>query len=530
MVFPGLGDTRLWQDEAQTAVISSNILESGLPKASDGVNTVTLFSDHRDIKNGIYIWQPWLPNYIAAGSMWVFGKNSFGARFAFAAAFVILIIVSYGFFKRWSGSDFRALLTTTLMVFNVTLLLHARQCRYYILVPLFSILAIHYYLKIIKDPKFSSSVFLIFWFCALYHSFFPAAFLLAIALGVHLLIVKPSAKTIYVFVACALVFVLINAPYTYYAQIWSRQFGVQPGYSSLHVFFLYFLRYTLTLNNFIFPFLVIISALFFSAANRYRKRGRDDLFALSVIICFTQLIGFSLLSDYPFSRYLIGIIPFFLYLGAVSIEYISFNRRIIAWSLTALIVATNLLNVLPLRLFAAENPASPMWSTKGVDAQYLNVGNIGADYAKGEIETLMRTPVDSPFVRYLGSVRVPARGPMDAIIDYLLANANSNDRVKIAYGDLPLMFHTHFKIVSSAEIGDPAPDWIIPRKYNPLMQDKHFVDETYKYPYRMILLNTVDTQWNNRPDPVYHNFSMLMPFGSSDRLRLLQKIETSKGK
>ena len=41
LVLPGLGETSLWWDEAHTAVVARNILDTGLPAASDGTNLVT---------------------------------------------------------------------------------------------------------------------------------------------------------------------------------------------------------------------------------------------------------------------------------------------------------------------------------------------------------------------------------------------------------------------------------------------------------------------------------------------------------
>src|SRR5207249_10196979 len=100
LVFWHLSSNCLWEDEAQTALVGRNIVSKGVPAASDGKTFVSIFPDHRDIRDGIYIWQGWFPAYLAAGSMTVWGRNAFGARFPFAAAFVILIYVYYSFLKR----------------------------------------------------------------------------------------------------------------------------------------------------------------------------------------------------------------------------------------------------------------------------------------------------------------------------------------------------------------------------------------------------------------------------------------------
>mgnify|MGYP003694417251 CR=1 FL=1 len=47
--------------------MAQNVLRTGLPSASDGKNLVSIFADHRDIRSGLSIWQPFAPVYAAAG-------------------------------------------------------------------------------------------------------------------------------------------------------------------------------------------------------------------------------------------------------------------------------------------------------------------------------------------------------------------------------------------------------------------------------------------------------------------------------
>src|SRR3954469_3087550 len=112
LVFWNLGSTCIWEDEGQTAVVAQNILTKGVPAASDGKNLVSIFQDHRDIRDGIYIWQGWLPTYVAAGSIAVFGRNAFGARFPFAVAFVVFLWYFYVFLRKWNGGRRRELWLT----------------------------------------------------------------------------------------------------------------------------------------------------------------------------------------------------------------------------------------------------------------------------------------------------------------------------------------------------------------------------------------------------------------------------------
>ena len=94
-------------------------------------------------------------------------------------------------------------LTLALTVSCVPLLLHARQCRYYVLVPLLNLLIIDAYLHSLKEAKLRYAIWLVVWVTVLVNSFFPGAFLLALGLlpgalrqsGAHLF-ATPSAMVL----------------------------------------------------------------------------------------------------------------------------------------------------------------------------------------------------------------------------------------------------------------------------------------------------------------------------------------------
>src|SRR5688572_6612924 len=68
VVFPNLGNRYLWDDEAETAILSRNILKYGVPKAYDGVNLVSQLCGEEFGSD--YVWRnhPWLPMYLTAAS------------------------------------------------------------------------------------------------------------------------------------------------------------------------------------------------------------------------------------------------------------------------------------------------------------------------------------------------------------------------------------------------------------------------------------------------------------------------------
>jgi hypothetical protein len=524
LVFPNLGKQALWQDEGQTAVVAQNVLRTGLPSASDGKNLVSIFSDHRDVRSGISIWQPFAPVYAAAASMAIAGQNAAAARFPFAVAFVLLVVLTHRIVFRWSHDRQAALVTAILMAGSVVLLLHARQCRYYLLAPLLNLLIVHSYLRCRVDPRWPATIALIVWATLLINVFFPGAIVLALGLAIDCLFRNPGKRAWRHLLLAAALVAVVNLPMAVYLRVWSRPFGVQPGYSSFPAFSLYLLRYLLTINLYFFPILLLVPALIVAVRHVRTRALRDDgLLVASWIVCLSQLIGFSLISDYPFTRYMVGAAPFLFYLGAVSVQRIASGRSLLLWPLLIVVIFTNwggALVALPARRLFRD----VQWTTAGIDGRFLQPGKVGISYARGEIATILREGFGSPLVGYVKSIIHPPRGPVDVLLETLRREAKPSDVVKISYEDLPLMFHTDLTVVSASTVGPGAPDWIIERYLSHMRADPDFVKETMRFPYEERTLPIPDVQWNNQPDPIYH-FCDELPNGVAPSLKLFKKLK-----
>lgn len=508
LVFPNLGTTSLWEDEANTANIAVNVLKSGLPLASDGKNLVSILPGHADIRDGIYIWQPWLPNYLAAGSMAIFGADAFGARFPFAFLFLVLVAASYLFFRRLAAeTPLVAPIAALLVATSIPLLLHARQCRYYILVPLLNLLITERYFRFEAEPRLRHVVLFSAWFFALFNSFAPGAVVIALTLGAIALAKRPDAQKKRLLLTGFLLCLVSNLPVFLYTRMWDRQFGVQPGYSDAGVFAMYLLRYLLTINNYFFPLTLLALAL----ALRCRRAGwlrsgwNLDEAGVPALICLAQVAWFSLLSDYPFTRYLVGIAPFLAFLGARSIVAAAGDRRWLSWALALAVVATNALSVLPLTPLRGSSLAEARWTSAGISGELLDPEKVGLSFARGEVSLLLKSEPSLPMTQYIEALLHPPLGPVDFIVAYLKEKAGPNDVVKISYEDQPLMFHTGLSVTSATEVGPAAPQWIIQRHFNPnLTVDDAFIAATQAYDYSTVELPVGDVQWNNQPDPLYH--------------------------
>lgn len=80
----GLGHPLLWSDEADTGIEARAVLRSGVPSAIDARN-VSLFDDGSQLDRSFRSKKlPWIPYYVGAASLAVFGDDTRGLRVAFA--------------------------------------------------------------------------------------------------------------------------------------------------------------------------------------------------------------------------------------------------------------------------------------------------------------------------------------------------------------------------------------------------------------------------------------------------------------
>jgi len=507
LVFPGLGATALWQDEGQTAVVAKNVLRTGLPNASDGTNTVSLFGDRRDIRDGVYIWQPWVPNYVAAASMAVFGQNAFGARFPFALGLVLLVLAVFRFASRWQTDPRVTWAATVLTAGSVAMLLHARQCRYYVVGALLALLVVDAWLRLRRGDGRPAIIRLAVASTLLFNTFPPGAILLGAALALDLIWADGRRRPWKQLATATAIVVAVNLPVAVFLRIWDRQYGVQPGYSDIAVFGTYLARYLLTLNLYFFPGLVAAGALILRRRSLLGgKFLRDPLTRVIVLAIAVQVAGFAAISDYPFTRYLVGAAPFVFLLGARCIAVLSGGRAWATAVLVALTLGTNLLAMPPLWLLRSTALGETEWKRGGIDGRLLVAGDVGGSFARGEIGLISRTPAGSPLWDYVAELGHPPRGPVDAIVEHLEQHAEPGDLVYVGYGDLALMFHSSLPIRGKSHPDVRSPRFFVQRHFNPIPPRRLSQLDVLRPKYEVTPLGVRDYQWNNSPDPLYHRF------------------------
>ena len=83
VIFLGLSNSVLQVDEGADTFVSSTILKYGIPYHDDGVNSAMNYAKVRN--DGLFIYRTWVPYYLQAGSLFIFGKTTFALRVAFWA-------------------------------------------------------------------------------------------------------------------------------------------------------------------------------------------------------------------------------------------------------------------------------------------------------------------------------------------------------------------------------------------------------------------------------------------------------------
>lgn len=337
LIFSNLGVRALWQDEAETALVARQIVKSGvwLPYASDEQGPISQDWNYQFSVSPLWRWHPWLQFYLTAFSFKMLGISSLTARLPFA----IIGIISYVYFIRFTKkhgpkNQLFQLSALALFLLSTPLLLHFRQCRYYALSVLFYLITIDGYLELLNSPNHKKSLKYFLGSIFLFHSFLSGALALQISFFINFLILylrgqiktSPFVKFITLF-SLTLPFTI---PWTWYLKIGGQNINLNFELIKQHIF-----QHYLYIHKYIFPFFVFI--VFLSSKIRKKFSANPILLLFSIIIAI-NLTLYTFNHPY-FFRYLIPLIPFFIYI----ISWILIHGNKLAVSIT--VFATLLMTI-----------------------------------------------------------------------------------------------------------------------------------------------------------------------------------------
>lgn len=473
LLLANLGNGRLWQDEAETAVLGRNILRFGYPRAFDGVNLVNPTLPTQE--DYAWTYHSWLPMYLAAGSFSLFGADTVSARLPFALLGLASLWMGYHLFRRLAGNLLTARLATLMLATSVPFLLHMRQCRYYAPALFFTLWAALAYWRFLKRRQWSGPE-LVLALSILFHAdhgVFPPV---ALALGLHFLGTRPGPEHLKRAGAVAGWVLALTLPWMIYLQPWQHHKSFSLKEISHHLQF-----YFRQINRFIFPvlfwgiLLVPMRRLFGGIFGDKSSPAREG-WRLAGLLLLVGLVFLVFIPEQRHFRYLIFLLPWLLLIqGALLARLFQSGRPRLGGCLLAVILLTDLFHYSAPRLAAGRPPRSLL-------------------------------------LEFAGELTHPYRGPIDGVVDLLKEQGRAGDSVKISYGDIPLIFYLPDRkiepFLSPEQFGnETTPDWIILRK--DWLPSGFLESPAYRRiqeRYRQIHLDAPDIPWQNRPDPGYHRF------------------------
>lgn len=142
----GLGNQLFWDDEANTAIYGRNLLRFGRLTAWDGTNLVGYsYGGALGEDLGRELRVPPLPAYVAAAGFYLFKGTTFreltlSGRIPFVVAGVLSIGLLAIWLRRHFGRRFPWYLPPLLLALSPAYLLYIRNCRYYALGVMFTLL------------------------------------------------------------------------------------------------------------------------------------------------------------------------------------------------------------------------------------------------------------------------------------------------------------------------------------------------------------------------------------------------------
>ena len=411
LIFSNLGDRHLWQDEAETALIAHNVLQTGLPLGWDGKRLVTQNEGMEMTDSFLWAWTPWMMHYVAAAGIAVAGETSFGARWLFGLIGSLSFPVFYWLVRRKSNNRFLAVTAVALLLSSVQYLLLMRQCRYYALLPLGFFVAVAAYLSL---PSKRSMVILVAAGIFLFHSNYVSSVIALAGLLFHAAIFRRREAIWKQLALSGLAIGAATVPWMMLTGVFSR---VSPSLG-----FVQNAVCTLIMaNRYVCPWLVIIGVI---VGHFLKRTPVDPTLALSFSLLVPMFFFLPALL-WPNPRYVSFLLPIGMLIEAHAIESVHRWKSWLGIALAIVLVASNL-SIIPL---------SALIPTR-----------IGREWSGGAVETgkdaLALGLFKSEIAGYAFEITHKCRGPDEELASFVQQNTVSDDVIGITHDGLPTMFHT----------------------------------------------------------------------------------------
>jgi len=482
LLFYHLDNHRLWGDEAETAVLARNVAQFGVPRTFDGTNYIILHGTVDETRDHVWIWSPWMQEYLAASSFIIFGPTTWAARAPFAligwCSLVALALVAHKIYRSHAVTLTSVVLLGTSEVF----LLHARQCRYYsisVFAEILLVYGIHQLLTQTRRGIWLAATALILQF---YSNYIMAAANLPALLALAWMFRQQGKSALLGVIAVPGILLAAALPWLIYAHPWG-----QTGAAGGENYFWKAWEYLLELHFHFMPlcFLLLPLAGWFPGAVGGPTSGIADwrrwerlllvlLASYFVTIVFTP--GFYL-------RYLLPLLPVLCLMAAAWIF------RYFKWRAPC---------VLAVAILVLSNAFS--WLTA---------------YPLRGAHTLR-----SPLVEYVKGLSTSYADRFDDVLDFFWKQSHPGEKVLTFDPDFPLMFYTQLVVINGHIMRPPAgqlPDWILPVSASGVVAQEAVVLPDFLKPhYEQLTISVLDSvKAGTVPEPdiyQYHRVLVRVPF------------------
>jgi 4-amino-4-deoxy-L-arabinose transferase-like glycosyltransferase len=504
-LFKNLGNIYLWTDEANSALVSRNILKFGYPSNFDGRNIVQhyWYYDGKLKLSPFYRTTTWLHLYLAALSFMLLGVNTFAARFPFALAGLGVLVSFFLFLRRYERDKFIINTAVVLLTFCVPFYLHMRQCRYYSLAALFTLLGAWGYLEFYQQGRKNK---FILYSLLLFLSLHSAYLILMLAVAVHFLLFYRRERLKGLLISWGWMS-LVVVPVTVFLRLWERPPDLL-GWQQRLIPPLLYIRltgYLLYFNDYLIPFALVLIYLIW----RWRRREltleglkKNQPLSFIIVLLATAVVFLTLVAPHRF-RFVVPYIPFALILlSHILCFFKQRTNRYIAVSILLILISSNLIHQIPYRLWLIINQPAIMRKVlnKVHNKKLRQFSNRARTYSKPS----------SILYNYLYEITHDYDGPNEGISKYINQHAGKDDIVKATYGDFIYQFYTNRIVIPRGQFeNEIMPDWWIfrgPRwnRYGKLL--KKYQDVLERHYEKIVLDDYPELPWGNLPEPSYHKF------------------------
>jgi 4-amino-4-deoxy-L-arabinose transferase-like glycosyltransferase len=477
LLFYHLDSHLLWGDEAETADLARNVIRFGVPKTYDGTNYILLPVGKDENAAHVWIWSPWLQEYITAGSFLLFGPTTWAARAPFAligwGSLVALALVTHKIYRNHAITLAAVALLGTSEIF----LLHARQCRYYSISILAEIVLIYGIYQLFARNRrgiWVSAVALILLFYSNYimvAANFAALFFLGCAF-------RSRGKQAVLEIAAIFGIVFIAAlPWLIYAHSWAQSSSIVPES--------YFEKAADYLTEIHFHFMPLWFLLFplISFSQAYKNRQTKPLDATQnwegfLLILVVYYFGVILFVPGGFLRYLLPLLPVMcLLMAAMAFRWCKW--RWLAVLVVAIQCTTNFFSV---------TTAYPF----------------GGNHA-----------LRAPLVEYMRGMVAPYTDRFADALDFLKTRTHPGDTVLTFDPEFPLIFYTRLAVIdarvktaTSALAPGKLPDWFLPSPASKILPHKPGTLSAFMVPrYEKITISVHDSALGDTiPEPDFYQY------------------------